>query len=264
MRLPHLVYLLLLTTAVSLPALPSANANSYEAEIFSLVNGGRSSKLTSDSGLQAAARAHARQIAADGSLTSSDHGGAASRIGGAAPSGYTGTYCENLGYTNDPDVASTIYGGWKRSPGHNACMHDSRMTVAGVGTHTDGKYWWVVMEFAEVRRSSGSANPPPQPAVPVTTPGPQTQATPRPQAAAAPVEEEQINAVNEPDDATPTPTPKPTATPEPEASRDDIQGLTEETATAPSQATLGIREYAALAALLVFAGIVFFLARRRV
>jgi hypothetical protein len=250
--------------AASLPVLPSAHASSSEAEIFSLVNGGRSSKLTSDSGLQAAARAHARQIAADGNLTSSDHGGAASRIGNAAPSGYTGTYCENLGYTNHHDVAGTIYNGWRDSATHNACMHDSRMTVAGVGIYNDGQFSWVVMEFAQVRQSSSSNNPPPQPAVPVSTPRPQApKATPRPQAA-APVADEPGENEEETAQSTPSPTPTLMATPDPEATRNDVQALTEEAPIPPNDPVLGTREYAALGALLAFAGLVFFLARRRV
>jgi hypothetical protein len=239
-----------------LPALPSANANSYEAEIFSLVNGGRSSKLTSDPGLQAAARAHSRNMAQSGNLS---HGGAASRIGNAAPAGYTGTYCENLGYaSSNQDVARTIYNGWRNSSGHNACMHDTRMNVAGVGTYKEGDIWWVTMEFAQVRGSSGSNNPPP--AAPISTPKPQAQETPRPQAAAS--------VADEPKDTpkeTPSPTPKPTATPEPEESRNDVQAFSEvNTSVPPDEPMLGTREYASLGALIAFAGLVFFLARRRV
>jgi len=247
-----------------LPALPSAHASSYEAEIFSLVNGGRSSKLTSDPGLQAAARAHSRNMAQNGSLS---HAGAASRIGGAAPAGYTGTYCENVGYTNDPDVAGDIYGGWRRSSSHNACMHDTRMTVAGVGVYHDKArdWYWVTMEFAQARRSSSSDNQPSQPRVPVSTPRPQAaQTTPRPVAVASAETQPESND-DDSAESTPSPTPKPTATPEPEESRNDVQALGEEDSSVPpDEAMLGTREYAALGALLVFAGFVFFLARRRV
>jgi len=256
MRLLRLVFLLLVIAAASLPALPSANANSYEAEIFSLVNGGRSAKLTSDAGLQAAARAHARNMAQNKNLS---HAGAASRIASAAPAGYTGTYCENLGYTNDPGVAGTIYSGWRNSSSHNACMHDTRMNIAGVGTYFDGDIWWVTMEFAQVRISSGSNNQPP-PRVPISTPKPQAQATPRPQPA-APV-------TDKPEDtpkATPSPIPGPTATPEPEGSRNEVQAVSEEgPSDPPDEPVLGTREYSALGALIVFAGLVLFLARRRV
>jgi hypothetical protein len=195
-------------------------------------------------------------MAQSGSLS---HAGAASRIGNAAPAGYTGTYCENVGYTNRPDVASFIYSEWRRSSTHNACMNDSRMTVAGVGTYQDGAgVWWVTMEFAQVRSSSSSNNSPPT--VPVSTPTPQRRAIQRPQAA-APV-------ADEPDDTpepTPSPTPQPTDTPEPEESpNDDVQALAEESTDPPDEPVLGTREYSALGALLVFAGLVLFLARRRV
>lgn len=258
MRLMRLVFLLLVIASATLALPGTANANSYEAEIFSLVNGVRSAKLTSDSGLQAAARAHSRNMAQSGNLS---HGGAASRIGNAAPAGYTGTYCENLGYASaNQDVARTIYNGWRSSSGHNACMRDGRMTVAGVGTYFDSErnWWWVTMEFAQVRRSSSSNNPPP-PTAPLSTPKPEVQATSRPQAAAAADKPEGTSKV------TPSPTPKPTATPEPEESRNDVQAFSEQnTSVPPDEPMLGTREYASLGALLAFAGFVFFLARRRV
>ncbi len=203
-------------------------------------------------------------MAQQGNLT---HAGASSRIANAAPDGYTGTFCENIGYVSEnarnPDPAQIIYNGWRNSSSHNACMHDTRMTVAGVGTYSDGELLWVTMEFAQVRGSTTTTKTPTPITVPVSTPKPQVaQSTDAPKAPA--VEARPENYGDDPPGSTPTaaPTAEPTATPQPEGPRSSV--LAEDAAASSSDPVLGPREYAALAALLLFAFGVLFLVRRRI
>jgi hypothetical protein len=144
-------------------------------------------------------------------------------------------------------------------------MHDTRMTVAGVGTYSDGSLLWVTMEFAQVRGSTTTTKTPTPITVPVSTPRPEVaRTTEAPKAAAGEARPE--NYGDDPPGSTPTaaPTPDPTATPEPESARADQAISAEDAPVSSSDPILGPREYAALAALVLFAFVVLFLVRRKV
>jgi hypothetical protein len=218
------------------------------------------------------------------------HAGASSAIANAPPDpsesngapddGYTGTWCENLafasGSSSGAGVTATVYSGWQDSSSHNACMKHSDMNSAGVGMQFNQNpcpgansqgCWWVVLDLSRDRTPPGSA-----PAAKASTPKPAATSAPQAQSQSldsstndAPPSDEEVGVAGTNQTPEPEASPTPTATPEPENERgvgEVFTEATEESGTKPSG--LGVREYAAIAVLLLFALFVLLLARRRI
>lgn len=153
---------------------PSAADSSVEYELLALINQARSAPLVMHTGLQVITREHSRDMAEADELS---HVGANQLMARASPdppdtkeppdSGYTGRFCENVGYTGGSSphgVAQRMYEAWHDSSSHHRCMTSSEMNAAGVGLHFDGSGWWATLELIVDRSPPGSsAQPNPTP-----------------------------------------------------------------------------------------------------
>jgi uncharacterized protein YkwD len=115
--------------------------------MISLYRGNKGlSQLVVDPGLQRAAEAQARAMAADGRISHEAHGSLAQRLDAA---GYT----KNVAVENVSAGYHTLaeaFSGWRDSPPHNSNMLDPKMRRMGIATayRPDVKYkvfWALVM-----------------------------------------------------------------------------------------------------------------------
>jgi len=153
---------------------PTRAMGSMESQVFSMINGERSTALIEHSGLLAAARQHSQEMAASGGL---NHDGADERVANAAPDpaeangapddGFAvAAWCENVTYSTgfpESQVATKLYQQWRNSAPHQACMTNSSKNVAAVGIYYDGSTWWATF-IAEVDHTPPGGPPPAQPA----------------------------------------------------------------------------------------------------
>jgi uncharacterized protein YkwD len=163
-------------------------SSSMESEVFSLINGERSTPLVEHSGLLDVARMNSMRMARDGGLEHDDD----SEIMSAAPdppqgsgppdAGFaTAAWCENVTYSTgfpESEVANKLYEQWRNSPPHQACMTNESKNVGAVGIYYDGSTWWATF-IAEV-----DSTPPGGAAAPHAA-APAASAIPRPPSAPA-------------------------------------------------------------------------------
>jgi hypothetical protein len=176
-----------LVLAVAVPA--RAQTPSVEEELLALINTSRGSKpVVMHAGLREVARKHAEAMATAGSL---NHRRARQRIDSATPdrpekggppdSGFTGTWCEVVGWEPagaDAGVARRFFADWRETGEDNRCMSNQDMTVVGIGVYERGNRWWATLEMAQDRTL---------PVAPKLTPRP-AEALVQPAATAAPTD----------------------------------------------------------------------------
>lgn len=163
----------LVVVAILVVSSPTRASGSIESQVFSMINGSRSSALVWHSGLAAAARMHSQQMAASGGL---HHDGADERVNNASPDPVEGNgapddgfavaaWCENVTYSTgfpESQVAQKLYQQWNRSASHRGCMTNSNKNVGAVGIYYDGSTWWATF-IAEVDRTPPGGARPSQP-----------------------------------------------------------------------------------------------------
>ena len=143
------------------PVVPAhAQTPSAEEELLALINTVRGGKtVVMHAGLRDVARKHSEAMATAGSL---NHRGAKARIdaatpdrpqsGGAPDSGFTGTWCEVVGWEPggaDAGVARRFFADWRETAEDNKCMTNKDMNVAGLGVYERGNRWWATLEMAQ-------------------------------------------------------------------------------------------------------------------
>jgi uncharacterized protein YkwD len=154
MLLRRAVLLGAVAAATLFPSRAQGQEASLEAQVFSMINDGRSARaLVGHSGLLAAARSHSRDMSREGGLS---HNGADERVANAPPDPFetngapddgfaVAAWCENVTYVMaapESEVARRIYNAWDGSGAHARCMKNPEKNVGAVGIYYDGQTWW--------------------------------------------------------------------------------------------------------------------------
>ncbi len=144
--------------AVVMPA-ARAQTPSVEEELLALVNTVRAGRpVVMHAGLRDVARKHSAAMATAGAL---NHRRAKARIDSAEPDpqeggppdrGFTGTWCEVVGWEPtgpDAGVARRFFADWRETPEDSKCMSNEDVTVAGLGVYERGNRWWATLEMVQ-------------------------------------------------------------------------------------------------------------------
>lgn len=155
--------------ATLMPSGAQGQEASLEAQVFSMINDGRSARaLAPHSGLLAAARSHSHYMSRRGGLS---HDGADERVRNAPPDPYemngapddgfaVAAWCENVTYVMaapESEVAQRIYNAWDGSGAHGRCMNNPGKNVGAVGIYYDGQAWWATFIAESDSTSPGGA-----------------------------------------------------------------------------------------------------------